>query len=71
MDAKSGSYDAVLNVGDLAYDMRDDDGHRGDLYLNMVQPLAASLPFMTCPGNHEVHYDFSHYRWGHMPEPMW
>ena len=61
-DAAGTSYDAVLAVGDFAYDLRDDDGHRGDEYMSMIQPLAATMPFMTCPGNHEVHYNFSHYR---------
>ena len=61
-DAATGGYDGVLAVGDFAYDLQDDGGHRGDLYMRMLEPLAASLPFMTCPGNHEAPSNFSHYR---------
>ena len=32
-----------------------DDGHK-------VEPVASMIPYMTCPGNHEWHYNFSNYR---------
>lgn len=30
--------------------------------MNRIEPLAARIPYMTCVGNHEVHGNFSHYR---------
>ncbi|CAH3199436.1 unnamed protein product, partial [Porites evermanni] len=30
--------------------------------MNQIQPIAAYLPYMTCPGNHEQAYNFSNYR---------
>ena len=27
-----------------------------------VEPVASMVPYMTCPGNHEWHYNFSNYR---------
>jgi hypothetical protein len=27
-----------------------------------VEPVASQVPYMTCPGNHEWHYNFSNYR---------
>ena len=53
-DAASHSYDAVLHLGDHAYDLHLDNGQTGDAYMRMMQPLAASTPMMSCPGNHEV-----------------
>uniref|UniRef100_A0A0K8SGT6 Purple acid phosphatase n=1 Tax=Lygus hesperus TaxID=30085 RepID=A0A0K8SGT6_LYGHE len=57
-----GSLDAVLHVGDFAYDMRDDDGQVGDQFMRQIEPIAAYLPYMVSAGNHEEAYNFSHYR---------
>ncbi|XP_005101479.2 acid phosphatase type 7 [Aplysia californica] len=61
-DAFAGMYDAVLHVGDMGYDMFEMDGKLGDEFMNQIEPLASQLPYMTCPGNHEERYNFSHYR---------
>ncbi|KAJ8927178.1 hypothetical protein NQ314_020454 [Rhamnusium bicolor] len=47
-EAQRGIYDAILHVGDFAYDMD--------------SSISAYLPYMTCPGNHEEKYNFSNYR---------
>ncbi|XP_060804292.1 acid phosphatase type 7 isoform X2 [Amyelois transitella] len=60
-DVSLGLYDFILHVGDFAYDMYEENGRVGDHFMNMIQPLAANLPYMTCPGNHESAYNFSHY----------
>ena len=52
--AEARNFDAVLMVGDHGYDLHNDDGQVGDGYMAMMQPLAGRVPFMTCPGNHEV-----------------
>lgn len=61
-EAHQGMYDAVLHVGDMAYNMDTDNGNVGDIFMNQIEPIAAYLPYMTCPGNHENKYDFSQYR---------
>ncbi|KAI8432465.1 hypothetical protein MSG28_004852 [Choristoneura fumiferana] len=61
-EAERGHFDLILHVGDFAYDMHDDDGKRGDQFMRQIQPLAAMVPYMTCPGNHEATYNFSNYR---------
>ncbi|PAA79726.1 hypothetical protein BOX15_Mlig013175g4 [Macrostomum lignano] len=61
-DASAGMYDAILHVGDFAYDMQEQDGATGDQFMQMIQPIAARLPYMTCVGNHEFMYNFSHYK---------
>lgn len=30
-----------------------DDGTRGDLFMRQIEPIAAFVPYMTLPGNHE------------------
>ena len=62
-DVQLHSYDAVLQPGDFAYDFRDLEGRKGDAYMQMMQPVVANLPFMVSPGNHECHYNFSHYKY--------
>ncbi|KAK3578701.1 hypothetical protein CHS0354_008558 [Potamilus streckersoni] len=61
-EAEMGMYDAVLHVGDFAYDMDSDNGSIGDEFMRQIQPIASILPYMTCPGNHEERYNFSHYK---------
>mmetsp|Transcript_900 Transcript_900/g.2137 ORF Transcript_900/g.2137 Transcript_900/m.2137 type:complete len:440 (-) Transcript_900:327-1646(-) len=52
-EIKGYKYDAIVHIGDMAYDLNDDDGRNGDLFLNSIQPLAAKIPYMTSQGNHE------------------
>ena len=30
-----------------------DEGRNGDDFMNEIQTIAAYVPYMTCPGNHE------------------
>ncbi|XP_005095902.1 acid phosphatase type 7 isoform X2 [Aplysia californica] len=62
LDAAKGMYDAVIHVGDFAYDLSKDNGKIGDQFMQEIQSLAASVPYMTCVGNHENSYNFSNYR---------
>ncbi|XP_037073099.1 acid phosphatase type 7-like [Pollicipes pollicipes] len=55
-------YDAVLHIGDFAYDMDDDDGKVGDEFMRGVEPVAGHVPYMTVAGNHEKHSNFSEYK---------
>eukprot|EP01117_Protostelium_nocturnum_P020394 TRINITY_DN9149_c0_g1_i1.p1 TRINITY_DN9149_c0_g1~~TRINITY_DN9149_c0_g1_i1.p1 ORF type:complete len:501 (-),score=116.23 TRINITY_DN9149_c0_g1_i1:61-1563(-) len=49
---QSESIDVLIHSGDISYA----DGYqaRWDQYLRMIQPIAANLPYMVCPGNHEI-----------------
>lgn len=40
-------------AGDFAYNMDQDNARVGDEFMRLIEPVAASLPYMTCPGNHE------------------
>ncbi|KAB0391439.1 hypothetical protein E2I00_018096, partial [Balaenoptera physalus] len=33
-----------------------------DKFMNLTEPVAASLPYVTCPGNHKERYNFSNYK---------
>ena len=54
--------DAILHIGDFAYNLYDDNGIVGDRFMNDIQSLAANIPYMTAVGNHEYLYNFSHYK---------
>lgn len=47
-------YDAVIHVGDFAYDMDTLQALVGDAFMNQIQPIAGYVPYMVCPGNHEA-----------------
>ena len=32
---------------------KQDDARVGDDFMNQIQSIAAYVPYMTCPGNHE------------------
>jgi hypothetical protein len=57
----SGAADIVLHIGDFAYDLHTVQGVFGDIFMNEIQPISSSLPYMGCEGNHEGKYNSSHY----------
>ena len=57
-----GLYDAAIHVGDFAYDMNSENARVGDEFMKQIEGVAAYLPYMTVPGNHEEAYNFSNYR---------
>ncbi|XP_026332563.1 acid phosphatase type 7-like isoform X2 [Hyposmocoma kahamanoa] len=61
-EADTDSIHFILHLGDFAYDMNDDDSHRGDQFMQKIQPFAAIVPFMVCPGNHEYSKNFTQYK---------
>ncbi|KAL5009257.1 hypothetical protein ScPMuIL_014838 [Solemya velum] len=61
-DVTKNHYDAIFHVGDFAYDLQSANGTVGDMFMNLMEPIAANFSYMTCPGNHEYAYNFSNYR---------
>ncbi|VDO06659.1 unnamed protein product [Brugia timori] len=53
--------DAVLHIGDMAYNLDTDEGQFGDQFGRQIEPVAAYVPYMMVVGNHEQAYNFSHY----------
>lgn len=52
-DTQRGMYDAIIHVGDFAYDMDTDNAEVGDAFMRQIESIAAYVPYMVCPGNHE------------------
>ncbi|XP_020804888.1 acid phosphatase type 7 isoform X3 [Drosophila serrata] len=61
-ETQRGQYDAIIHVGDFAYDMEKENGEVGDEFMRQVETIAAYVPYMVCVGNHEEKYNFSNYR---------
>lgn len=60
-EVENGHFDVLFHIGDFAYDLHNDNGDRGHKFMDMIEPIAARLPYLTIPGNHEEHANFSHY----------
>eukprot|EP01063_Lacrimia_lanifica_P041255 TRINITY_DN9584_c0_g1_i2.p2 TRINITY_DN9584_c0_g1~~TRINITY_DN9584_c0_g1_i2.p2 ORF type:complete len:359 (+),score=147.94 TRINITY_DN9584_c0_g1_i2:220-1296(+) len=54
-DRKGGRIDAVVHLGDHAYNIAQNDGRRGDGYMNGYQRLLAAVPWIPVIGNHEYY----------------
>lgn len=52
-ESQHNMYDAIIHVGDFAYDMDSMNAATGDAYMRQIEPLAAYVPYMVCAGNHE------------------
>lgn len=52
-DTQQEMYDAIIHVGDLAYDLDTDNAHIGDVFMEQLENVAAYVPYMVVPGNHE------------------
>jgi len=61
-EAHTGMYHLILHVGDFAYNFYENNGYHGDEFMAQIQPIAAYLPYMVCPGNHESSQNFLQYR---------
>lgn len=61
-ETQKGNYDAIIHIGDFAYDMDTNNARYGDQFMRQIQPIAGYAPYMVCPGNHEQMYNFSNYK---------
>lgn len=52
-EAQRQMYDTIIHVGDFAYDMHSENSLVGDQFMRQIEPIAAYLPYMVVPGNHE------------------
>lgn len=52
-DCASGVIDAVVHMGDHAYDLGYAQDRHGDAYMNAFQPVLATCPWLPVIGNHE------------------
>ncbi|CAE8633700.1 unnamed protein product, partial [Polarella glacialis] len=47
------AWDAAIHLGDLAGNLSDQEGLRGEQFLEMIQPLASRVPYMTLAGDRD------------------
>ena len=60
-EVQKGTYDVTIHAGDIAYDMDMENGRVGDNFMNMIELIAATVPYQVAMGNHEAAHNFSHY----------
>ena len=51
-DVVSGEVDAVVHIGDHAYNMGGMDERRGDAYMQAYEPIISKAPWFPVVGNH-------------------
>ncbi|RYG53546.1 hypothetical protein EON66_08395, partial [archaeon] len=49
-EASSNEFDAVIHAGDFAYNLETTSSTVGNGFLNAIEPVVATRPYMTCPG---------------------
>ena len=52
-------YDAMIFLGDYAYEFYQSNGQQGDAYVNRISPLSFRYPLAMTPGNHEDNLNFT------------
>lgn len=57
---KSQDYDLIIMMGDLAYELVDDNGLKADKYFTMMEPLFTKAPVIIVGGNHDLN-DFGRF----------
>jgi hypothetical protein len=60
-DAAAGRIDAIVHMGDHAYDIGFSEGRRGDAYMNAWEATLTTVPWFPIIGNHEAN-DGDHYK---------
>lgn len=57
-DIEKDLYDVIFHIGDFAYDLNERSGEQGNDFMRSIEKVAAKVPYMTVPGNHEHHANF-------------
>lgn len=60
-EVKDDKLDAIFHIGDIAYDLDDRKSKQGSDFMRSIEKIAARVPYLTIPGNHEKKDNFSHY----------
>ncbi|XP_054159904.1 acid phosphatase type 7-like [Oppia nitens] len=47
------AFDAVIHIGDIAYELYTFKGTLGDGFMRAIEPIASKIPYLVIPGNHE------------------
>lgn len=63
--------DMIWHIGDLGYNLDDDNGRVGDNFMNMIMPVSSLIPYQVSPGNHEEDMDTFHQFKNRFTMPNW
>lgn len=61
-EAKSRHYDALLHLGDIAYELDSVQPGVSRAFFEEMEGAASILPYMVLPGNHESYRNFEQYK---------
>lgn len=56
------STDSIAFLGDLAYDLNDENGMRGNNFMKFMDDVSLNVPIQLSPGNHENHNQYEEYQ---------
>lgn len=54
--------DSIIFLGDLAYDLNDENGQRGNNFMKFISNITWNVPLQLSPGNHESHNKYEEYQ---------
>lgn len=60
-ESSAGTYDFLIHLGDIAYDLYTDEGTVGNQFMAEIESFASEFPYMVLPGNHEHYFNFTDY----------
>ncbi|KAL4453138.1 hypothetical protein ABPG74_015369 [Tetrahymena malaccensis] len=58
-NTQNNKFDAMIYLGDYAYEFYQNNGAKGDSYIEKFAPLSFSYPLAMAPGNHEDNLNFT------------
>lgn len=53
-------FDLLIVLGDLAYDLHDDWGNKGDNFFAILSQISSRIPTIIIGGNHDL-YDYTNF----------
>lgn len=53
--------DAIILLGDMAYDLNSNSSKVGDEFMTALEPLVSKIPLMVCAGNHDSRDSYYNY----------
>ena len=59
-DTNAGRHQIVVHYGDIAYNLDDQCGMVGDLFMSAVSPFASQIPVVFGVGNHETAKNYTY-----------
>lgn len=60
-DINQNDISMMIHLGDIAYDMHEENGTTGDRFLRVMEPMVSKIPYQALTGNHEWYKDYSFY----------